>query len=119
MNIIDEFEAEQIAKLTANKITPDFNVGDTIKVSVKISEGATERLQGFEGVVIAKRNAGVRSSFVMRKISHGEGVERKFMVYSPAIQKIELVRTGIVRRAKLYYLRGRTGKKARIASSKW
>ncbi len=114
MNAIDAFEQEQITRLNQNKVIPEFRVGDTLKVQVKITEGTTERLQAFEGVVIARRNAGVNSSFVLRKISHGEGVERKFFIYSPILHSIEVVRKGIVNRNKLYYLRALSGKAARI-----
>ncbi|MDX2050672.1 MAG: 50S ribosomal protein L19 [Rickettsiaceae bacterium] len=114
MNIIDKFEQEQISKLTENKQIPSFKSGDTVSVQVKIKEGATERLQEFEGVCIARRNRGVNSSFVLRKISYGEGVERKFFVYSPLIHSIKLVRRGIVRRNALYYLRDLRGRAARI-----
>ena len=115
MNIIEQLEQEQIAKLVAERGVPDFGPGDTLRVSVKVTEGNRERLQAFEGVCIARRNAGVSSSFTVRKISFGEGVERVFPLYSPRIANIEVVRRGDVRRAKLYYLRGRTGKRARIA----
>lgn len=114
MNAIAKFEKNQIAQLTEGKNIPDFKAGDTVKVGVRIVEGANERVQYYEGVVIARRNAGVNSSFVVRKISHGEGVERKFMIYSPMIHSISVVRYGIVRRAKLYYLRELRGKAARI-----
>ncbi|BBJ30987.1 50S ribosomal protein L19 [Rickettsia asiatica] len=123
MNIIDRFEQENISKLTANKKIPDFEAGDTVKVTVKIidrsiekdgKEKLTERFQAYEGVVIAKRNRGITSSFLVRKISHGEGVERRFMTYSPIVHSIEVVKYGVVRRAKLYYLRNRSGKSARI-----
>ena len=114
MNAILKFEQEQIQKLTEGKEIPDFKAGDTVNVGVRIVEGATERVQAYEGVVIARRNAGVNSSFTVRKISHGEGVERKFKIYSPMIQSIKVVKRGIVRRAKLYYLRDRRGKSARI-----
>ena len=114
MNAILKFEQEQIQKLTEGKTMPDFKAGDTVNVGVRIVEGATERVQAYEGVVIARRNAGVNSSFTVRKISHGEGVERKFKIYSPMIQSIKVVKRGIVRRAKLYYLRDRRGKSARI-----
>jgi large subunit ribosomal protein L19 len=115
MNAIERFEKEQIKKLTENSNIPEFRPGDTIKVNVKISEGANERVQAYEGVVIARRNAGVNSSFLVRKISYGGGVERRFKLYSPMIQSIEVIKRGIVRRAKLYYLRNRSGKSARIA----
>jgi large subunit ribosomal protein L19 len=108
-NIIQELEAEQM-----NKEIPDFGPGDTVVVKVKVKEGNRERLQAFEGVVIGKRNRGLNSAFTVRKISHGEGVERTFQTYSPLIDSIEVKRRGDVRRAKLYYLRGRTGKAARI-----
>ncbi|BAO44769.1 50S ribosomal protein L19 [Thiolapillus brandeum] len=108
-NIIQELEAEQM-----NKNIPDFGPGDTVVVRVKVKEGNRERLQAFEGVVIAKRNRGLNSAFTVRKISHGEGVERAFQTHSPIIDSIEVKRRGDVRRAKLYYLRGRTGKAARI-----
>lgn len=107
--IIESIEQEQI-----NKEIPDFSPGDTVIVQVKVKEGARERLQAFEGIVIAKRNRGLNSSFTVRKISHGEGVERVFQTYSPVVSGIEVKRRGDVRRAKLYYLRGRTGKAARI-----
>ena len=108
-NIIDELEREQMAREV-----PDFRPGDTVVVQVKVKEGNRERLQAYEGVVIARRNRGLNSAFTVRKISHGEGVERVFQTYSPAIAGIEVKRRGDVRRAKLYYLRERTGKAARI-----
>lgn len=114
-NIIQSLEQEQVAKLTASKAIPDFAPGDTVKVNVKVIEGTRERLQAYEGVVIARRNAGLNSSFTVRKISYGEGVERIFPLYSPNVAEIEVVRRGDVRRAKLYYLRDRRGKSARIA----
>ena len=114
MNLIAELEQEQIDRLSAERGVPDFRPGDTLKVNVKVIEGTRERVQAFEGVVIARRNRGVNSSFTVRKISYGEGVERVFPLYSPRIDSIEVVRKGRVRRAKLYYLRGRTGKAARI-----
>ena len=107
--IIEALENEQMTK----KI-PEFSPGDTVIVQVKVKEGTRERLQAFEGIVIAKRNRGLNSSFTVRKISHGEGVERVFQTYSPAVSEIQVKRRGDVRRAKLYYLRGRTGKAARI-----
>ena len=107
--VIEALEKEQITK----KI-PDFSAGDTVIVQVKVTEGTRERLQAFEGIVIAKRNRGLNSSFTVRKISHGEGVERVFQTHSPAVSQIQVKRRGDVRRAKLYYLRGRTGKAARI-----
>ncbi|ONF97498.1 50S ribosomal protein L19 [Sphingomonas jeddahensis] len=115
MNLIQQLEAEQIAKLTANKKIPDFRPGDTLKVGVKVVEGERTRVQNYEGVCIARANKGMGSSFTVRKISFGEGVERVFPLYSPNIDSIDVVRKGAVRRAKLYYLRGRTGKSARIA----
>ncbi len=115
MNIIEEIENEQVAKLTAEGIAPEFAAGDTLKVNVKVVEGTRERIQSYEGVCIARKNDGLNSSFTVRKISSGEGVERVFPLYSPNIAGIEIVRRGDVRRAKLYYLRGRTGKSARIA----
>jgi len=115
MNTIQLIERDEIAKLTAERAVPEFAPGDTVKVTVKVVEGERERLQAFEGVCIAKKSRGLNSSFTVRKISYGEGVERVFPLYSPRIARIELVRRGDVRRAKLYYLRGRTGKAARIA----
>ena len=114
MNMIKQIENEQIEKLTADKTIPQFSAGDTLRVHVKVVEGARERVQIFEGVCIARKNAGLNSSFTVRKISYGEGVERVFPLYSPRVEKIEVVRRGQVRRAKLYYLRGLTGKRARI-----
>src|SRR5579883_2199824 len=114
MNIIEQIEKEQIAKLTAQRSVPEFAPGDTVRVSVKVIEGTRERVQAFEGVCIGRTNSGLNSSFTVRKISFGEGVERVFPLYSPRIAAIEVMRRGDVRRAKLYYLRGRTGKKARI-----
>lgn len=118
MNIVQKFEQQQVAKLVENKKIPEFRVGDTVTVNVKIVEGNNERVQAFEGVCIAKKNRGVHSSFIVRKISHGEGVERIFPLYSPRIDSIKLVRRGDVRRAKLYYMRDLTGKAARIAEKK-
>lgn len=115
VDIIQALEKEQIEKLTSDKTIPDFSPGDTVKVSVKVVEGTRERLQAYEGVVIARRNAGFNSSFTVRKISYGEGVERVFPLYSPNVATIEVIRRGDVRRAKLYYLRDRRGKSARIA----
>jgi large subunit ribosomal protein L19 len=113
MNIIDQLNEEQIAEV--NRAVPQFAPGDTLRVNVKVVEGNRERVQAFEGVCIARRNRGVNSSFTVRKISYGEGVERVFPLHSPRIDSIEVVRRGDVRRAKLYYLRGRRGKSARIA----
>jgi large subunit ribosomal protein L19 len=115
MNVLEAVEAGEIARLTEGRIIPAFSAGDTIRVNVKVVEGTRERVQAFEGVCIARRNAGVNSSFTVRKISYGEGVERVFPLYSPRLDSVELVRRGDVRRAKLYYLRGRRGKAARIA----
>ena len=115
MNLLQELEAEQVAKLAANRPIPPFQPGDTVKVSVRVIEGERERVQAFEGVCIARKNAGINSNFTLRKISYGEGVERVFPLHSPRISAIEVVRRGAVRRAKLYYLRGLRGKKARIA----
>src|SRR6188508_2019934 len=115
MNLIETLEREAIDALTADKKIPEFRPSDTLRVGVKVIEGDRTRVQAFEGVCIARSNKGVGSSFTVRKISFGEGVERVFPLYSPAIDSIEVVRRGDVRRAKLYYLRGRTGKSARIA----
>lgn len=115
MNLLQKFEREQIEKLAAAAKIPDFDVGDSVKVNVKVVEGTRERIQAYEGVCIARRNAGVNSSFTVRKISYGEGVERVFPLYSPRIESVSLIRKGHVRRAKLYYLRDRRGKSARIA----
>ena len=115
MNIIEQLESEQLSKLTEGKDYPDFRPGDTVRVLVKVVEGNRERVQAYEGVCIGRKNAGLNSSFTVRKLSYGEGVERVFPLYSPRIEGIELVRRGKVRRAKLYYLRGRTGKAARIS----
>ena len=115
MNIIQQLEAEQIESLTQTRAIPEFRPGDTLRVGVKVVEGDRSRIQNFEGVCIARANRGLGSSFTVRKISFGEGVERVVPLYSPNIDSIEVVRRGAVRRAKLYYLRGRTGKSARIA----
>ena len=115
MNRIESIERDESAKLTASRAVPEFAPGDTVKVSVKVVEGERERIQAFEGVCIARKNAGLNSSFTLRKISYGEGVERIFPLYSPRITAIDVMRRGAVRRAKLYYLPGLTGKKARIA----
>ena len=114
MNALEAFEKGQQAKLTENKNIPDFQAGDTVRVNVRIVEGNKERVQAFEGVCIARKNRGINSSFTVRKISHGEGVERVFPLYSPRIESVKLVRRGDVRRAKLYYMRGLSGKAARI-----
>ncbi|MCF6216144.1 MAG: 50S ribosomal protein L19 [Emcibacter sp.] len=118
MNIIEKFEKEQIAKLTEGKVIPEFSAGDTLRVNVKVIEGERERIQGYEGVCIARSNRALNSSFTVRKISYGEGVERVFPLYSPNVENIEVIRRGKVRRAKLYYLRPLRGKKARIAERK-
>ncbi|WP_297443592.1 50S ribosomal protein L19 [Acidocella sp.] len=115
MNIIQTLEAEQIAKLTETKTIPEFGPGDTLRVNVTVKEGDRSRIQAFEGLCIARSNRGLNSSFTVRKISYGEGVERVFPLYAPVIADIQVVRRGDVRRAKLYYLRGRRGKSARIA----
>jgi len=115
MTVLKTLEAQQIEKLLAGRTIPEFSPGDTVRVSLKVVEGERERVQAFEGVCIARKNAGINSNFTLRKISYGEGVERVFPLYSPRITAIEVVRAGKVRRAKLYYLRGLTGKKARIA----
>ena len=115
MNIIEQLEQEQIDKLTAERPVPEFGAGDTLRVHVKVVEGTRERIQIFEGVCIARKNLGMNSAFTVRKISYGEGVERVFPLFSPRIEKIEVMRRGVVRRAKLYYLRQLRGKKARIA----
>src|SRR5258708_38853438 len=115
MNTLQQLEAEQVARLVASRPVPPFQPGDTVRVSLRVVEGERERIQAFEGVCIARKNAGINSNFTLRKISYGEGVERIFPLYSPRITAIEVVRAGKVRRAKLYYLRGLTGKKARIA----
>lgn len=115
MNVIQTLEREQIAQLSAERPIPEFGPGDTVRVSVKVVEGTRQRVQAFEGVCIARRNRGINSAFTVRKLSYGEGVERIFPLYSPQIAEITVVRRGRVRRAKLYYLRGRTGKAARIA----
>ena len=115
MNIIQELEQEQMAKLTADRETPEFARGDTVRVEVKVVEGSRERIQAFEGMCIARKNDGLNSSFTIRKISYGEGVERVFPLYSPNVAGIQVIRRGDVRRAKLYYLRDRSGKSARIA----
>jgi len=115
MNVIETYEAEQIKKLTAVRAVPEFIPGDTVRVSVKVVEGERTRTQAFEGVCIARSNKGLNSNFTVRKISSGEGVERVFPLYAPTISEIAVVRRGDVRRAKLYYLRGRSGKSARIA----
>src|SRR5437588_10137562 len=115
MNLLQQLEQEHVEKLAASRPVPEFQPGDTLRVGVKVVEGERERIQVFEGVCIGRKNAGVNSNFTLRKISYGEGVERIFPLYSPRISAIEVVRRGAVRRAKLYYLRSRRGKAARIA----
>ena len=115
MNILDNIGQAQMDAVTEQREIPEFGPGDTLKINVKVVEGSRERVQAFEGVCIGRSNRGINSSFTVRKISYGEGVERIFPLYSPKIQAIEVIRRGDVRRAKLYYLRGRTGKAARIA----
>jgi large subunit ribosomal protein L19 len=114
MTLLQKIEQQQLEKLQAHSKIATFDIGDTVIVNVKVVEGSRERVQAYEGVCIARKNAGVNSSFTVRKISYGEGVERVFPLYSPRIESIELVRRGVVRRAKLYYLRGLRGKSARI-----
>ena len=114
-NLLEKYEKQQIEKLTSKKRIPAFRPGDTLKVTVRITEGSKSRLQAFEGVCIARKNNSVNSNFTVRKISHGEGVERVFPLFSPIVEKIDVIRKGDVRRAKLYYLRDLSGKKARIA----
>ena len=117
MNILDKIGKKEMDKVLANGAIPDFGAGDTLRVNVKVVEGTRERIQAFEGVCIARKSAGVNSSFTVRKISYGEGVERIFPLYSPRISDIKVLRRGKVRRAKLYYLRDRRGKAARIVES--
>ncbi len=114
MNLIQQLEQEEMTRVSAGKTIPEFAPGDTVIVQVKVKEGTRERLQAYEGVVIAKRNRGLNSSFIVRKISSGEGVERTFQTYSPLVASVEVKRRGDVRRAKLYYLRQRSGRSARI-----
>ena len=118
MGLIQELEAEAIAAFNETKKIPEFRPGDTVRVGVRVVEGERTRVQNFEGVCIARSNRGINSNFTVRKMSFGEGVERVFPLYSPNVESIEVVRRGVVRRAKLYYLRGRTGKRARIAERK-
>ena len=113
-NLLQKFEEDQIKKLSEGKEFPEFQAGDTIRVNVRISEGKNERIQAFEGLCISRKNRGINSSYTVRKISHGEGVERVFPLYSPKVESIVVVRRGVVRRAKLYYMRELTGKAARI-----
>ena len=116
MNIIDELNREQMAAIEEKRTLPPFQPGDTVRVSVRVTEGTRTRVQAYEGVCIARSGAGLNENFTVRKLSYGEGVERVFPIYSPMIEGVEVVRRGKVRRAKLYYLRGRTGKAARIAA---
>ncbi len=118
MNLIEEIERDEIDRVTEARELPEFGPGDTVRINVKVTEGSRERVQAFEGVCIARKNRGLNSSFTVRKISYGEGVERIFPLYSPVIDSIQVVRRGAVRRAKLYYLRGRRGKSARIAEKR-
>ena len=115
MNVIKKIEAAEVERLSAERAVPDFDPGDTLKVNVKVIEGTRERIQAYEGVCIAKKGEGINASFTVRKISYGEGGERVFPLYSPRVASIEVIRRGDVRRAKLYYLRDRRGKSARIA----
>ena len=115
MNIVDQIGQDAVKASLEQRPVPEFGAGDTLRISVRVVEGSRERIQAFEGVCIGRKNKGISSSFTVRKISYGEGVERIFPLYSPQVQKIEVMRRGRVRRAKLYYLRGRTGKAARIA----
>ncbi|MHA6687971.1 50S ribosomal protein L19 [Mesorhizobium sp. A556] len=117
MDILRQIEAEQVAKIEAKRVLPEFQPGDTVRVNVRVTEGTRTRVQAYEGVVIARAGAGFQESFTVRKISYGEGVERVFPVYSPMIEGVEIVRRGKVRRAKLYYLRDRRGKSARITEN--
>lgn len=114
MNIIEKLEREQMAQIESKRTLPDFDPGDTVRVNVRVTEGSRTRIQAFEGVCIARSGKGLNENFTVRKLSYGEGVERVFPVYSPLIESVDVVRRGKVRRAKLYYLRGRTGKAARI-----
>ena len=118
MGLIQELEAEAIAAFNEGKSIPEFRAGDTLRVGVRVVEGERTRVQNYEGVCIARSNRGINSNFTVRKMSFGEGVERVFPLYSPNVESIEVVRRGVVRRAKLYYLRGRTGKRARITERK-
>ncbi|MDX3978243.1 50S ribosomal protein L19 [Shinella sp.] len=117
MNIIQQLEAEQAAKIEAKRQLPEFSPGDTVRVNVRVTEGSRTRVQAYEGVCIARSGGGINESFTVRKISYGEGVERVFPVYSPLVEGVEVVRRGKVRRAKLYYLRDRRGKSARIVEN--
>ena len=118
MNIIEQIDAEQRARIEAKRKLPEFQPGDTVRVNVRVTEGTRTRVQAYEGVCIARNGAGLNENFTVRKLSYGEGVERVFPVYSPIVEGVDVVRRGRVRRAKLYYLRGLTGKSARIAERK-
>jgi large subunit ribosomal protein L19 len=118
MNIIQQLDAEQAARITAKRKLPEFQPGDTVRVNVRVTEGTRTRVQAYEGVCIARNGAGLNENFTVRKLSYGEGVERVFPIYSPIVEGVDVVRRGRVRRAKLYYLRGLTGKSARIAERK-
>lgn len=118
MNIIDQLNAEQMAAIEDKRTLPDFQPGDTLRVGVRVTEGTRTRVQAFEGVCIARSGSGLNQNFTVRKLSYGEGVERVFPLFSPMVESVEVVRRGKVRRAKLYYLRGRTGKAARITERK-
>ena len=118
MNIIQQLDAEQAAKIIAKRKLPDFQPGDTVRVNVRVTEGTRTRVQAYEGVCIARNGAGLNENFTVRKLSYGEGVERVFPIFSPIVEGVDVVRRGRVRRAKLYYLRGLTGKSARIAERK-
>ena len=117
MNLIQQIEQAEMAAVAAKRVIPEFEPGDTVRVHVRVTEGTRTRLQAYEGVVIARKGSGLQESFTVRKISYGEGVERVFPMYSPMVEQVEVVRRGSVRRAKLYYLRGRRGKSARIAEA--
>jgi large subunit ribosomal protein L19 len=117
MNLIQEIEQAEMAGIAAKREMPEFEAGDTVRVHVRVTEGTRTRLQAYEGVVIGRKGGGIQESFTVRKMSYGEGVERVFPMYSPMVEKVEVVRRGKVRRAKLYYLRGRTGKSARIVEA--
>ncbi len=117
MNLIQQIEQAEMATIAAKRDLPEFEAGDTVRVHVRVTEGTRTRLQAYEGVVIARKGGGIQESFTVRKISYGEGVERVFPLFSPMVEKVEVVRRGKVRRAKLYYLRGRMGKSARIAEA--
>ena len=118
MNIIQQLDAEQAARIEAKRKLPEFQPGDTVRVNVRVTEGTRTRIQAYEGVCIARNGAGLNENFTVRKLSYGEGVERVFPIYSPIVEGVDVVRRGRVRRAKLYYLRGLTGKSARIAERK-